>query len=75
MLKLVKYVKRTKEKHNFSHLPPKESETIPGDKLRIDLIGPYKKGKKGKPILQCNAVTFIDPATSWFEIHQISDKR
>ena len=41
----------------------------------IDLIGPYKIQRKGKPDLVCKAVTMIDPATGWFELHQTPDKR
>ena len=41
----------------------------------IDLIGPYKIRRQGKPDLVCRCVTMIDPATGWFEIHQYDDKR
>src|SRR5688500_15805739 len=41
----------------------------------IDLIGPYKIRRKGKPDLVCKCVTMIDPASGWFEIHQYDDKR
>ena len=67
--------KNKRKKHHYGLLPAKEAEATPWDKLCIDLIGPYKIRRKGKPELQCSAVTFIDPATSWFEIHQINDKR
>ena len=40
----------------------------------MDLIGPYivtlDKGKE----TQLNAMTFIDPATSWFEITEVCNK-
>ena len=69
-------VKEQKRKKNkYGHLPPKEPETMPWDKMCIDLIGPYKIRRKTKPDLICNVVTMIDPATGWFEIHQIPDKR
>ena len=60
---------------SYGHLPPKEAKVIPWDKLCIDLIGPYKIRRKGQKTLVCHACTFIDPATGWFEIAQISDKR
>ena len=41
----------------------------------MDLTGPCKIKRKGKDDLVCKAVTMIDPATSWFEMHQIPDKR
>lgn len=50
---------------------------MPWDKMCIDLIGPYtirRKGKNAKDLV-CKCVTMIDPATSWFEIHQYNDKR
>ena len=59
----------------YGWLPPKEAETIPWDKMCIDLIGPYTIRRKGKPDLVCKCVTMIDPATGWFEIHQYDDKR
>ena len=56
-------------------LPEKIAETIPWDKLCVDLIGPYQIRRKGLPTLICRCVTMIDPATGWFEIHQYDDKR
>ena len=41
----------------------------------IDLIGPYKIRRKGKPDLICKCVTMIDPASGWFKIHHYNDKR
>ena len=67
--------KNKRKKINYGHLPPKEAEIMPWDKMCIDLIGPYKIRRKAKPDLTCNAVTMIDPATGWFELHQIPDKR
>ena len=60
----------------YGHLPPKEAEAEPWDKLCIDLIGPYTIQRKGKDKdLKCRCVTMIDPATGWFEIKQYDDKR
>ena len=67
--------KKERKEINYGHLPPKEAETNPWDKMCIDLIGPYKIRRKEKPKLKCNAVTMIDPATGWFELHQIPDKK
>jgi hypothetical protein len=68
---------RNKRRHKkYGHLPEKEAEAMPWDKMCIDLIGPYKICRKGKkePLI-CKCVTMIDPATGWFEIHQYEDKR
>jgi len=67
---------RNKRRHKkYGHLPPKEAESVPWDKLCIDLIGPYKINRKGKKPLICRCVTMIDPATGWFEIKEYNDKR
>ena len=67
--------KNKRKVKKYGHLPPKEAEVIPWDKMCIDLIGPYKIRRKGQPDLICKCVTMIDPATGWFEIHQIDDKQ
>jgi hypothetical protein len=59
----------------YGHLPPKEAEAEIWDKMCVDLIGPYKIRRKGKPDLVCKCVTMIDPASGWFEIHPYDDKR
>ena len=59
----------------FGHLPEKEAEAQPWEKMCIDLIGPYTIRRKGQKDLHCQCVTMIDPATGWFEIHQYDDKR
>ena len=68
---------RNKRRHKkYGHLPEKEAEAIPWDRLCVDLVGPYtirQKGKKEPLIMRC--VTMIDPATGWFEIHEYEDKR
>ena len=55
-------------------LPPKQAEVIPWHSLCIDLIGPYTIGK-GKDAITLHCLTMIDPATGWFEIAEIADKR
>jgi transposase InsO family protein len=57
------------------HLPPKEPEEIPWERLCIDLIGPYTIGAKCKSDeLTLHCLTMIDPATGWFEIAEIPAK-
>ena len=58
----------------YGKLPAKLPDTIPWHTLCIDLIGPYKIGKgKQEKILHC--LTMIDPATGWFEIAEIANRR
>ena len=60
----------------YGKLPPKQPELIPWHTLCIDLIGPYPFGdeKKGAAVtLHC--MTMIDPATGWFDIVEIPNKR
>src|SRR5210317_1055363 len=60
----------------YGLLPEKVAEAQPWDKLCVDLIGPYKINRKGiKKQLICKCVTMIDPATGWFEIHPLEDKK
>jgi NADH:ubiquinone oxidoreductase subunit len=66
---------RTKRTHTkYGHLPEKEAEAIPWDKLCVDMIGPYTIKQKGKSPLTLWCVTMIDPATSWFEMAEVKDK-
>ncbi len=41
----------------------------------MDLIGPYKIQRKGKPTLTCNCVAMIDPAIRWFEVHEVVNQQ
>ena len=67
---------KNKRRHKkYGHLPEKEAEAIPWDKMCLDLIGPYIIRRKNKTRLVCRCVTMIDPATGWFEIHQYDDKK
>ena len=59
----------------YGHLPEKEAESEPWDKLCVDLIGPCSMKRKGKPTLTLWCVTMIDPATNWIEIREIPDRR
>ena len=64
-----------RQKKKYGHLPPKEAEAEPWNKLCVDLIGPYTiKNQSSKPLtLWC--MTMIDPATGWFEMREIPNKR
>ena len=64
-----------KTKKQYGHLPPKEAEVAPWDTLCIDLIGPYTVKEEGKRKWELHCLTMINPATGWFEIAQIPDKR
>ena len=56
-------------------LPPKIAEAKPWETLCIDLIGPYTIERPDKTILTLHCLTMIDPATGWFEIVEIPNKR
>ncbi len=58
----------------YGHLPPKEAEADPWEKLCVDLIGPYTIKRRGKQNLILWCVTMIDPATGWFEMKEIPNK-
>ena len=60
--------------HKYGHLPAKVEEYIPWDKLCVDLIGPYTVTLGKKRVLILHAMTFINPATGWFEIVEIEEK-
>ena len=65
--------KRGKKK--YGHLPEKEAEATPWDKLCVDLIGPYTIKRTKKKALTLWCVTMIDPATGWFELRTIPTKQ
>jgi len=58
----------------YGLIPPKEPECIPWHTLCVDLIGPYLFGSKDKQV-KLHAMTMIDPATGWFEIVEVPNKR
>jgi hypothetical protein len=64
-----------KKNKKYGHLPAKEAETVPWEKLCVDLIGPYTIERKNQEPLVLKAVTMIDPATGWFEVQEYGDKR
>jgi len=66
--------KNKKTHKKYGQVPEKEAEANPWDKLCVDLIGPYNmKRETGNLTLWC--VTMIDPATGWFEMKEIPNKR
>jgi hypothetical protein len=64
-----------KKRLKYGHLPPKEAEYKPWEHLCVDTIGPYRIRRKGKKELVFQAVTFMDPATGWFELKQTKTKQ
>ena len=59
----------------YGNLPPKQAEINPWDTLCVDLIGPYTIPWKGKKTLILWCLTIINPATGWFEVAQIPNKK
>ena len=71
----------------YGKLPPKSDiEHVPWHTLCMDLIGPYefgqpeKKNKQGRvtrksTLTTLHCLVMLDPATGWFEIAEIDDKR
>ena len=64
-----------KKRLKYGRVPPKEAEYKPWQHLCVDTIGPYRIRRKGKKDLHFQAVTFIDPATGWFELKQLKTKK
>ena len=52
-----------------------DTEIQPWRRLCVDCIGPYKIKRRNKPPLEFQAVTMIDPATSWFEMRRLKTKK
>ena len=62
------------QKKKYGHLPVKDVEVQPWKTLCVDLIGPYTvRTKKG--VQSLHAMTMFDPATSWFEVVEIPNKK
>ena len=59
----------------YGKLPAKIAETTPWETLCVDLIGPYSFSQPDGKTINLWAVTMIDPATNWFEIKEIDEKR
>ena len=67
--------KSKKQRLKYGHLPAKEAEVFPWERLCVDLIGPYTIERKNQKNLTLKAVTMIDPATGWLEIEQYHEDR
>jgi len=63
-----------KSKKKYGKLPPKEVTMTPWETVCIDLVGPYTVTDRSGNDRILNAMTFVDPATGWFEIAEIPDK-
>ena len=72
-----------KRKVRYGHLPPQNKGiSIRWDMVHVDLIGPYtvkvNQDQPGQIIkeveLQLTCMTFLDPATGWFEIAEAKIK-
>ena len=62
------------QKKKYGHLPIKDVEVQPWKTVCVDLIGPYTvRTKKG--VQSLHAMTMFDPATSWFEVVEIPNKK
>jgi len=59
----------------YGKLPEKLAEAQPWEHLCVDTIGPYKIRRRGRKPLEFMALTFIDPATGWFEMTEIKNKQ
>ena len=68
--------KETKKRGKaYGLLPAKKTpEVIPWHTLCIDLVGPYSFGKK-ENLVELHCLTMIDPATGWFEIIEIPNRK
>ena len=59
-------------KRKYGHLPPTITTVASWKQVCVDLIGPYISQGKVKTVLNLMCLTVIDPATSWFEIVELS---
>jgi hypothetical protein len=69
-----------KRRKKYGQVPPKVlTEVIPWKTIHVDLLGPYSRtikqkqpdGKLKSIRVQLTLITFIDPATGWFEMAQV----
>jgi len=71
--KICQITKKTKIK--YDKLPPKDAEARPWGTLCIDLIGPDIVKKRNKKEWKLHCLSTINPATGWFEIVEIPNKK
>ena len=65
--------KNTNKKHG--KMPTKEFHYEPWDTICVDLIGPYTVKTHDNKTLTLQAMTICNPATGWFEIKEIKNKK
>ena len=61
-------------KIHYGKLPAKVAESTPWEILAVDLVGPYTVTFSDSTEGTLNAMTMIDPATGWLEVHEIKNK-
>ena len=60
----------------YGHIPAKEAEAIPWNRLSVDIIGPYKIRREGRDqLIILKPLAKIYLATGWFEIMKYKDKQ
>ena len=68
------YQRFKKSKKKYGKLPSKEVTMTPWETVCIDLIGPYTVTDRSVNDRILNTMTFVNPATGWFDITEIPDK-
>ena len=66
--------KYKKKRKKYGKLPSKVVDLTPWECVCVDLIGPYTVTDKMGNDRVLTAMTFIDPATGWFEVTEIPEK-
>ena len=66
--------KRKKKIKTYGKISPKNVELISCDTVCIDIVGPYTVTDQKGNDRNLNVVIFVDLATGWFEIAEITDK-
>ena len=66
--------KTEKNKLKYGHLPAKTAEAHLWELICVDLIGQYTLTVGPNKERTLHAMPFIDPATIWIEIAEITDK-
>ena len=74
-VKNVPFVKNIKRNiKSTANYHPKNSTMIPWDTVCVDLVGPHTVTDHTGTDRTLMAMTFIDPATGWFEIAKLPNK-
>ena len=63
-----------RKKIKYGKIMPKNVDLILWDTICIELVGPYTVTVQKHNGRILNAMTFVDPATDWFEMVEITDK-